>query len=50
MVVADYMLHFSHRKATWNISLYEVWFLRKPNFSHLKVCGYMTYVLIDEND
>ena len=50
MVVPDYMLHISHRKVTMNISLYEAWFLRKPNFSHLKVFGYMTYVLIDEND
>ena len=49
VVVVVHVLNISPTKAVRNITPYELWFQRKPNVSHLKVFGWITYALIDEN-
>ena len=49
VVVVVHILNISLKKAMRNISPYEAWFHRKPNVSHLKVFGCVSYELINEN-
>ena len=50
VAVVGHILNISPIKAMKNITPYEAWFHRKPNVSHLKVFGCISYALIDEND